>query len=301
MAIPELWALRGSRTRYGADGSAELIQEWHGPAGVSKEQRHAWMANFSGWKTVEFDEKAVTDTGDSVCLAEITWAVDPATGEPPPPGGDDYGLLRRTWRLNGISEQIPAEAVDRVQALAARDEAWPAIIRAQVESYKKRVKAQIDEWDPTSNTSPVLTEWDREVLWQPAGATSPEIGWAVAYANLLLREDNPVAPATQYVLSKVEQVTHWSTIAVSHLHVGRWMTAAVLATLEPTLTGSVATMIGLAALGDRIWMKQAPEVVDSSGGNVELLQEYYAAVPPPPGSDALAVFTLLHGDIITAL
>lgn len=306
MSLAE-WSMRKTRLRLSADGSSELIERWHGPAGAGKVDRNTWLAQFTGWSSVEFDEDFVTDTGESICLADLAWKVD-ADGNKILPGADDYGLIKRSWRLYGTAEQISIEATDRVQALSQRGYAsgsgdWPRIIAATVESWKKAVQAELDEWaglyDPASPTSPVLTPWPGADLWAPTGATLEEREWAAVYASLLAREDTPLAPATQYALAKVEEVTALSTIAVSHTAVGRWLSLGTLLSSEPSLTGSAATRMAISgiqdSLGELVWFKMAPEHVDASGGNVELTQEYYASVRPAPGSLAEKVLELTSG------
>lgn len=306
MSLAE-WSMRKTRLRISADGSSELIERWHGPAGSSKVDRNTWLAQFNNWHSVEFDEDFVTDSGDAVCLADLSFKVD-ANGNKIAPGADDYGLIKRSWRLYGTAEQIPIEATTRVQALSQRGYAsgsgdWPRVIAATVESWKKTVQTELDEWasgyDPASPTPPVLTPWPGADLWAPTGATPEEREWAAVYASLLAREDTPLAPATQYALAKVEEVTALSTIAVSHTYVGRWLSQGTLLAQEPTLAGSVSTRMAIAsiqnALGELIWFKMAPEHIDSSGGNVELTQEYYASVRPAAGSLAEAVLELATG------
>lgn len=319
MAIPETWSMRSRRRRYNADGSWEIIETWHGPAGSNQADFLAWYSVYTPggiptWTSIEVDESFVMPAddsqrpGDSVCKVDITFALNIETGEPPQPGEPDFGLISRTWQLHGIAEQIPVEASERVALLDERFAGWPTVIRMQVEAYKRSAQATIKDWydevyDPESPTSPAIDQFTPESVWMPdVGETPIEQGWARAYATVLMAEENPLVSRTRYVLTKRENVTHASTILVSHVHVNRFLSEAALLALEPSLPFSFSTMVGLQrirdSIGELVFFKEAPEISEATGRTIELSQEYSIEVRPPNLSQLMNALTLKYGPII---
>jgi len=103
---------------------------------------------------------------------------------------------------------------------------------------------------------------------------------------------------TQYELRKSETVTSWSTMVVAHEAINRMLNWTALAGAEPTLPGT--GLIQTAGLEDLLWLKKAPEVTVTSGGNYELSQDYVSLKTPEAGSRREGELLLRYGEVITS-
>ena len=293
MAIPDTWAKKSERLRYTVERGWEIVQVWEGPSGASKATRDAWLANFTGYTSLEFEDSLPRDDDDAVCRATITFASN-SDGDTSLPPGDDYGLLSRTWTLIGSDEQLPVDAHPNVAKLANAYEDWPQIIRTTVDSFRRSNAEILQSYDWETVGPPALNQWDWRAVERGTNATLN--GYARDYASLLLGQDNPTWEQTRYVLRKVETVTSWSTLVVSHTNVNRWWRWATLTAAEPTLAST--GLIQTAGLTSFIWLKKAPEVTLSSNGTRELTQEFWGGIVPTAGSTAERQLVFLFGSIV---
>lgn len=290
MAYPANWAMLSEQLSWSQQNGWTVTQQWRGPAGASKATRSAWLAEWTtvngAYVSLTFNDSLPTLDGEAVCDATITYASDPE-GEPIPPEQDDYGLIQRQWTLGAQDVQRTIRENPSVEALAERWFPWPSYVRSWVKVYKITEELALNAWKENGANPeelPTLTEWVMPQLPTSAGITpTPEETQSMkTLAERLLTDENPVWVTTDYTLRKIETVTSWSTMVVAHDYVNRYLSWTALVALEPTLpaTGLIQT----AGLESLIWLKKAPEVTVSSGGNYELSQDYVGTTRPPAGS-----------------
>lgn len=294
MAIPASWAKKSERLRYTTERGWEIVQVWEGPSGAAKATRGLWLAEQSGYTSLDFEDTLPMDDGDAVCRATITFASN-SDGDTVLPGGAEYGLLSRSWTLLGSDEQLPIEALENVTALQEFSEDWPASIRGTVNGFQKANTAILESFPWGTPASPALEEWD-EAFVKKSGASAALNGYAVDYASLLLLSDNPTFDRAKYVLRKTETVTSWSTMVVSHTNVNRWWRWATLTAAEPTLAST--GLLQTAGLTGYIWLKKAPEVTLASNGTRELTQEFWGGVLPATGTTARRQLEFIFGAVV---
>lgn len=300
MPIPASWSKQRQTLRYTTAEGWELTQEWRGRSGPNKTFRDQWLANFTGYSSLEFEESMELDGAptnstnpfDAECVARITWPG--MTSEPPDPEDPEGGLLSRSWSLVGTDEQRRLDAHPNVQKLADPTQGGykelPGQIRDGVAMYKAKTQQILSQWnglEPKPTLPPFLVP-------VTVAALSDEVD---AYASLLLRDENTTFAISAYTLRKSEQVASWSTLVVSHLNKNRWHNWTALTLTEPTLAGT--GLIQTAGLENLIWLKKTPEVNIASGGNYELTQEYFGGVYPAVGSPQEKEFIFLFGTLIT--
>lgn len=298
MAIPYTWRMLSQRTRWTITQGREIVQTWEGPAGENSQTFETWLTNFAGYTSLEYEHKDPMDDGDAVMTVQIGFAATEA-GAIRQPGDPEWGLISRSWRLHSSDAQLPLETFGKVSLLADADPVWPIKLRKAVEAYNKAVVSAIEEWGFAPNTSPpdlpIQSDLDAMIAaCAPLSADAFLRAHAVRYARILQRSENPDYDVSQNILSKVEQVTSWSTITVSHENKGRWHSWAALRAAEPSLVG--VGLVQTARLEDLIWLKKAPDVQASTGGNYELTQDYLGAIRPT--GEALADLEWLFDPIL---
>jgi hypothetical protein len=304
MAYPANWAMLSEQLTWSQQNGWTVSQQWRGPAGPGKATRSAWLAEWTAingaYVTLNFTDALPTLDGEAVCEANIGYSSTPE-GEPIPPGGDDYGLIQRQWTLGAVDVQRSIRENPNVELLAQRWNQWPSELRRWVATWKQQQDVYLEKWKADGYPEPGPTRPEFKVP-EPAasvGATPEELDLSYTLVDRLLTDDTPSWVTTDYTLRKTETVTSWSTMVVAHEYVNRYLSWDALVELEPTLpaTGLIQTG-GLESL---IWLKKAPEVTVSSGGNYELSQDYVGTVRPDTNSKRERDLVFDYGPIVETI
>jgi hypothetical protein len=283
-------------------------QTWHGPSGPGKATRSAWLAE---WRSIygleislQFRDLLPVEDGDADCEAQIGYA-STEQGEPLPDTDPNYGLIERSWTLGGTDQQLSIRENPRVEELAQFWREWPAMIRNWVFIYNEAQSGGLKVWNEAGQVGdPILPKWKVPVPPPPpiGPPTAPDTGLlnnAAILADRLLTDIQATWQTTGYQLRKTERVTSWSTLVVSHLDVNRLLSWNALIVHEPTLPGT--GLIQTAGLEALIWLKAAPEVTATSGGNYELSHTYTSFVRPPAGSKREKDLIFDYGEIVESI
>ena len=302
MAYPTLWSRQGWSLDWTQLNGWTYSERWRGPAGVAGATQAAWLAE---WRTQNGLETSVgfvgtmpLESGDSQVEATITRA-STEDGDPVPPESATYGLLDERWTMAAVDAQRSIRDNPNVQALAERWSPWPAMIRRWVAIYQAKVDQALAAWDPSLGAQPNLPAWNVPAPPVPIVPTVGELLSATTLAERLLKDPNAVWETDFYNLRHTRTVTNWSTLVVSHLYKNRYLNWTALTTLEPTLASY--GLIQTAGLTGLIWLKKGPEVTSTSGGNVELVQDYVGRATPAGASKEERDLIFDYGDIVTSI
>jgi hypothetical protein len=133
--IPESWAKIRERRRFSTANGWETVETWTGPAGPNEATVTQWLANFSGYTSLEIEHSLPTDDGNSVVTAEIGFGISGADGQRLPPEHPDYGLISRKWTKHTNRVPISLLAHPSVKPLHDTDADWPERLRLQAMAY----------------------------------------------------------------------------------------------------------------------------------------------------------------------
>lgn len=307
MAYPTAWAMLSEQLSWSQQNGWTVTQQWRGPAGPGKTSRSAWLTEWvtinGSYTNLTYQDSLPLTDGEAVCEATISYASTPS-GDPIDPGADDYGLLQRQWTLGAVDAQRSIRENPSVEALAERWAPWPSYVRTWTRVYKTTEEIALETWKENGANpaeAPDLVAWVMPQLPASAGITptADETNAMKTLAERLLTDESPVWHTTDYTLRKTETVTSWSTLVVAHGYVNRYLAWDALVYLEPTLPGT--GLIQTAGLQSLIWLKKAPEVTVTSGGNYELTQDYVGTTRPPAGSKRERDQIFDYGPIVEAL
>ena len=301
MAFPDAWAMTQEQLDWDQKTGWRMAQTWRGPSGAGKVTRAAWLEE---WKAVygqpislSFRDFMPLEDGWAVCEASIAYAAT-EDGDPIEPGAEDYGLIERTWTLSGVDQQLSIRENPRVELLAQFWRPWPSFIRDWVYVYTQAQAGALKTWNDAGQTADVITP-----VWQipipPASVGSPGpvlLQHATILADRILTDPQATWAKSGYQLKKTERVTSWSTLVVSHLYVDRLLTWGSLVVQEPTLEATGLIQTG--GLEPLLWLKAAPEVSATSGGNYELSQTYTSFERPDAGTKREDDLLFDYGEIV---
>lgn len=301
MAFPDTWAMTQERLDWDQKTGWRVTQTWRGPSGAGKVTRSAWLDEWTlvyGQPiSISFGDEMPTDTGDAICQASIAYSAT-EDGEPITPGSENYGLLERTWTLSGVDQQLSIRENPRVEELAQFWRPWPSFIRDWIYVYSQAQSGALKTWNDKGQTEEVITPvWQIPVPPASAGVPSEELkNYATTLADRLLTDPQATWAKSGYQLRKTERVTSWSTLVVSHLYVDRLLSWGALTAQEPTLVGTGLIQTG--GLEPLLWLKAAPEVQATSGGNYELSQTYTSFERPTAGTKREDDLRFDYGEIV---
>lgn len=307
MAFPDQWAMRQESLSWSQQNGWVMSQTWRGPSGPAKATRTAWLAEwvtvYGSYVSLSFTDSMPMLDGEAVCEATIGYSSTPE-GDPIPPEASEYGLLQRQWTLGAVDSQRSIRENPNVELLADRWFPWPSYVRNWVKVYKVTEELALEAWKANGANpaqQPDLIAWVMPQLPASAGITptAEETQTMKTMAERLLTDESAAWVTTDYTLRKTETVTSWSTMVVAHAYRNRYLSWTALTSLEPTLasTGLIQTG-GLEAL---IWLKKAPEVTVTSGGNYELSQDYVGTERPPAGTKRERDLIFDYGAIVESI
>jgi len=175
---------------------------------------------------------------------------------------------------------------------------WPSFIRDWVYVYTAAQSGALKTWNDNGQTAEVITPvWSIPIPPASLGSPGPELlAYATTLADRILTDPQATWVKSGYQLRKTERVTSWSTLVVSHEYVDRLLTWGALIAQEPTLSGT--RLIQTGGLEGLLWLKSAPEVPVTSGGNYELTQIYTSFDRPTPGTKREDDLLFDYGDIV---
>jgi hypothetical protein len=277
MAIPLTWRKTLIRYRYSSSNGWEEVQTWKGRAGAAMVEFNEFLANFSGYTSLEvqhimpLDPDQASENYDAEMQVELGFGVTGPDGTKLGEGDPEFGLVSRKWTKDSNRIPVSLLAHPRVEVLHTVDPEWPDRIRLQAIAYaqtmRQLARGEID-WTP-----------DREQFRddaQPDDWVTTPGGEAAAIEDWLFREFSVDEDASYEVanpiLRKVETVINSSRLAAVHANVGRFHTYAALQAVESSL--SAAAIVAAADLSALYWLKGDPVVDDSTAGRFEIVQEW---------------------------
>jgi len=286
--MSDSYQLKNARLSYDIESGYQLSEVYEG----KESELQSFIDSLSGYTRLEWDKPMPTSAGQTIVRVTVSWAAQDARGAKQLPGGSANGLLKLTWTLQGVDEQVEMESHPNVVALDQAYEGWSQLVREYVRAFQLARRKAIDQWGFASTGSPTLPTWRL-----PHPSNDPTLqSYAENYAKLLLLDERPTYQVSRYVLRKSQTVTHWSTLAVSYNNVNRYISYARLNNDEPTL--AAAQLLNISQLTSHIWLKKSPLVTATYGGNYELEQEYWSSVRPQAASRALQLLEFVYGPIV---
>ncbi len=282
MAIPETWAMTKERLRWtAATGSLERVQTWRGLAGVAEAGYIAWLANFSGYTSLERTAMKPQTNGNCVLDVEIGFAAQP-DGTIAPPSSPDYGLIERSWEKHTIKEQeglLSHWRVDPLYAYGAPYDYLPSQIRLAAIQYATDHKTYLKNEMAKEAGEAAGTPPNPQLYVNKIQDKYPALTEADKYVTAWLFSEYSADPNARWfrnkpVLSKTEIVLTVANLRPSHEDVDRILSPATFLQREATV--EQAALIAFVGLKDMNWHKQSPVVQRTSNGWFKIAQEYHA-------------------------
>lgn len=269
MAIPTLWSLQSERLRYTTANGWETVQTWTGPGGAGMVTRDAWLANFSGYTSLEIEHQRPRDDGDAIVTAQIGFAVTPA-GTPIPPTSPDFGLISRRWTKHTNKLQSTLLSHPRVELLDVQDASWGYRLRTQARAYDAALKK-------FARGELVIEPDPREFMDRARPASIGPVTGALLETEIWLFAEFAIDEDASWemsmpVLRKTEEVISSTRLKAVHQDTDRFHTYAALQRIESSL--ALAIIVDAAQLEAWFWLKTSPEVEETSGGRFQIVQEY---------------------------
>lgn len=275
MAIPVNWRRTLIRYRFTTANGWEEVQTWKGRAGSAMAEFNAFLAEFSGYTSLEVQHIMPLDPDQSSVDYDAEMQVEIGFGVTGPDGtkltaeDDDYGLVSRKWTKDVNRIPVSLLAHWRVEILHDVDVEWPDRVRLNAIAYAQALRQYTRgerEDEPDRNG------------WRDAAAPS---GHTVdtdeaEVVDWLFREfavDEDASHETSNpVLRKVETVISSTRLEAVESNKERFHTYAAMQAAEGSL--SAAVIIDAAGYGDLYWLKHEPVVDDSTAGRFEIVQEW---------------------------
>jgi hypothetical protein len=266
--IPESWAKIRERRRFSTANGWETVETWTGPAGPNEATVNQWLANFSGYTSLEIEHSLPTDDGNSVVTAEIGFGISGADGHRLPPEHPDYGLISRKWTKHTNRVPISLLAHPSVKPLHDTDADWPERLRLQAMAYaialRQYMRGERDE-KPDADSFRTAA--------RPDGFSSDQFkDIEVWLFREFAADEDAHYEASIPVLRKTEEVISATRLRAIHENTNRILTYDALQRIETSL--SLAVIINTAELSGWYWLKASPEVEETGGGRFLIVQEY---------------------------
>lgn len=299
---------------------------YEGPRGFDDATLTAFLAvldaDAGGYIGLNIDRDHWTSDGDGMVKVQVSYATsspDSPTTLPPAPGAPDYGLLERRWTRQYEIENVAPIFSETLYPLARKYDTFDPVNTqhqtgyagtmwlAGIEEAAKQYLEDLAKWyadtaawdvssgDPEPGDPPGTPPNPGEYLpTPPVGAANAEIYAAGQAFALMIRAPEKTAQIASPVITKQETVQYDSMVRAANANVGKMLTYLRVAEDEPTLLPS--GVINVEELSSYVWLKSWPEVDRSTGGALNLNQEYIGfktyewclygdlvkAVGPPP-------------------
>lgn len=308
MAIPETWDKTKEHARWSAaTGTWERVEYWRGLSGSAGVTFWEWLANFTGYTSLDYDKTAIGGDGTGIIEAEIGFAIQSPDGESVEPSDPTYGLVERVWEKYVKKEQREIQFHPLANDLNAVSPTWVAGIMQATRTYNTDLRA----WQKLSAlvweaNDPYHIDNGQTPVEPPDATPAPNIEWYIAMCVPYLSAEStthiPLTPdqwrihrwifreyakdtkaSSPYDVPVLRRTDTVLTVAnpalwLANEDVGRIMTFQTLQSREASM--ALALLLNAGQLQAWHFIKQAPTQAQTTNGWFRMEQEYVGIERP---------------------